>query len=194
MHRVETVHSFNDLVYDFDVVIDATGLGSRKLSNDPELYPRRGQVIVARTPFTDRCETFLHEAKDDRGTDVLTYWSHREHGYVLIGGTAEIGMEDRNPSMKTTQEIMERVRFFDPTFEHVEIEQVMVGLRPCRSKIRIEANFAYRVPVIHATGHGGGGYSLAAGTAHKVVGLIEELAPDTVTDIWRDADEMLLVR
>lgn len=41
------VESFDDLIQDYDLIINCTGLGARFLTNDQKIKPIRGQVLRA---------------------------------------------------------------------------------------------------------------------------------------------------
>jgi D-aspartate oxidase len=44
----KTVTNFQELEYDFDIVMNCTGLGAKYLCSDNKVVPIRGQVIKVR--------------------------------------------------------------------------------------------------------------------------------------------------
>lgn len=85
-----------------DAVVNCTGLGARYLGGveDDQVYPTRGQTVVAYAPSIKETITHLgkyrgniyicsNEAYDmSVGKDFITYVIPRSDGTVVLGGTA----------------------------------------------------------------------------------------------------------
>jgi D-amino-acid oxidase len=151
------------------VVINCSGLGARELVGDRDLRPSRGQVVRIRH------NGFRHALLDDYGPEAPTYVVPRLHDIVL-GGTDDEGNESTEPDPAVTQSILRRVARLSPRFAAVasdDILNVVCGLRPVRSTVRVEAErSAPDRLVVHNYGHGGAGITLSWGCAAEVVRLV----------------------
>lgn len=45
------VNNFDELIQDYDLIINCTGLGARTLANDQKMKPIRGQVTRVQAPW-----------------------------------------------------------------------------------------------------------------------------------------------
>jgi D-amino-acid oxidase len=139
------------------LVVNCSGLGSRRLAGDPSLRPVRGQVVVVEQVGLE--EWWLAD-------DGPTYVVPRSRDIVL-GGTQDAGEWDRRPDPGTAADIVGRATALVPALAGARVLQHKVGLRPARPAIRIE-----RVAdVIHCYGHGGAGVTLSWGCADEVARL-----------------------
>jgi D-amino-acid oxidase len=148
------------------VVINATGLGARDLVGDTSLTPIRGQLVVMDNPGITEFFT------EDTGwsPDLLHLYPHG--GRLILGGVAQDGDWDLQPSMKTAEAIIKRCASIDPRIASLPVKGHRVGLRPTRPAIRCEADTtitSYRL--LHNYGHGGAGVSLSWGCAGEIAGL-----------------------
>jgi len=66
-----------------------------------------------------------------------------------------------------------RSAVLDPSFDHVQIISVQVGLRPGRDRIRVEAEKVGSKTVVHNYGHGGSGFTVSWGCAKEVVRIVK---------------------
>lgn len=164
VRKVESLDEFNS---ENTLIVNCTGLGSRELINDRALYPIHGQIVKAKPRSEVNCivADFAFEESEDR----LAYIVPRGDCLVL-GGTAIKDKEETEPIPELTKGIIERCNKIEPKLDHIEIESVHVGLRPGRSKIRVEREGH----IIHNYGHGGGGFTVSWGCAHEVKRLIED--------------------
>lgn len=154
------VRSFSD-VDGADVIVNCSGLGSRELAADTDLHPLRGQVVLVRQPDVTEF------AIDAGGPTGLAHVFPRLDTLVLGGVTEE--SDSRTPDDSTTRAILDRCTALEPRLADAEVLGVVVGLRPARSSVRLEADHeAAQVPVIHNYGHGGGGVTLSWGCAEEV--------------------------
>ena len=149
-----------------DAVVNCAGLGARELVRDREMFAVRGQVVrVSRAGMDD-------VIFDSYGPGGPTYIVPRGEDCIL-GGTAEEGREDLEPDPATTADILVRCVRFDPRVRAAERLGEMVGLRPCRSAVRLEADHSPSgTLIVHNYGHGGAGVTLSWGCAADVAGLI----------------------
>jgi D-amino-acid oxidase len=148
---------------DGSLVVNCSGLGSRKLADDPTSTPVRGQVVVVE-------QTGLEEwwlAGEAEGA-VPTYVIPRTTDIVL-GGTDEVGDWSRTPSPDAAADILRRAAELVPEVASAKVLRHRVGLRPARPEVRLE-----RVgDIVHCYGHGGSGVTLSWGCADDVVRLVE---------------------
>ncbi|MGC4112134.1 MAG: FAD-dependent oxidoreductase [Nocardioides sp.] len=149
---------------DAPLVVNCSGLGSRRLADDPTSTPVRGQVVVVEQVGLD--EWWLGQEGD--GGDVPTYVIPRTDDIVL-GGTDEEGEWSRTPSPEVADGILRRAAELVPAVAGARVVRHKVGLRPARPEVRLE-----RVgDVIHCYGHGGAGVTLSWGCADDVVRLAD---------------------
>lgn len=150
-----------------DLIVNCTGLGSRTLLDDQQMTPVRGQVIVVEQFGLH--EWTLDDSDDENGQ--LTYIVPRERT-VVLGGTAEAGIEDMTAQPDIAEGILDRCTRLVPEVKNARILAHRVGLRPGRTAVRLERGLTTRGrTVIHCYGHGGAGVTLARGCAEDVAAL-----------------------
>lgn len=155
--------------YEFDLVVNCTGVGAGDFVGDQEVYPIRGQVVRVARP------TGLHRSsrvyqKDDQLTLVLPRTND-----VILGGTAQVGDWDRRVRPTDSKAILQRCTELVPEIANAEILGAAVGLRPGRCAVRLELDTTSPSrPVVHNYGHGGGGYTVACGCANEVATIAGE--------------------
>ncbi|PKX97409.1 FAD-dependent oxidoreductase [Aspergillus novofumigatus IBT 16806] len=165
-----------------DVVVNCTGLSSRKLGGvcDEKLYPARGQIVVVRN---DPGAMFSISGSDD-GEDELVYMMTRAAGGgTVIGGSYQKNQWDPLPDPNLAVRIMKRAVALCPQLvkegqgiEGLDIIRHGVGLRPLREGgTRIEAEKIEGVTVVHNYGHGGFGYQASYGCAAEAVRLVDDV-------------------
>jgi D-amino-acid oxidase len=148
------------------VTVNCAGLGARQLANDSSLFPVRGQHLITTNPGIDE----FTEADTGDSPDLIAVYPHGSH--LVLGGTAEPGRWDREPSMKTGEEILARCLKVEPRLAAARVVGHRVGLRPSRDTVRVERDpFAAR-PAYHNYGHGGAGVSLSWGCAEEIASMI----------------------
>lgn len=157
------------------VVVDCTGLGAREVAGDAEVRPVRGQIVVVENPGID--EWFL---SSEAGAAETTYVLPQPYG-LLLGGTADEGAEETTPDPATTRAIVDRCARVHPALADARILEVRVGLRPYRSRVRLEVEtLPDGALCVHNYGHGGAGVTVSWGCALEAVRLLDgggETAP-----------------
>lgn len=150
-----------------DAVVNASGLGARELASDPGLVAVKGQTVLVATRG--------HVPDFSISADGI-YLYPRRRG-ILLGGTAEIGTDDTTVDAGTTQLLMAANARVLPELLDAEILDTRAGLRPYRrAGVRLEVDQRRSVPLIHAYGHGGSGWTLGAGTATWVSDALDRIA------------------
>ena len=149
-----------------DVVVHCAGLGARALAADPSVVALKGQVVIVERGDLPADVTFT----DDRGAEPIFYAIPRRDE-VVLGGSSEPAEHDDplEPDPAVTDRILARCHALGWT--PGPVRRVRVGLRPYRPAVRLERD-RERPRVIHCYGHGGAGYTLAAGCAEDVAALL----------------------
>ena len=165
--RLRSLTSVREAFEVTDRVVNCTGLGSRKLFGDTEVYPVRGQLV--RLSGVELERWYL----DERGADGVSYIIPRSQDIVL-GGTVELGIQDLTPDPAETEKILARCVRLAPALSGGHVVASSVGLRPGRPAIRLEVEeIDERHAVIHNYGHGGSGLTLSWGCAREVGDLAD---------------------
>lgn len=154
-----------------DLVVLATGLGSRALLGDTSLRPMRGQVVLLEQPGLTTWA--LDESEHERPTYVVP-----RRSVVVCGGTALPDRWDDSPEEETTHDILLRCRTMVPMLADAAVVGTRVGLRPVRPQVRLERDDTIGpagVPVICCYGHGGAGVTLSWGCADDVTALVDQV-------------------
>lgn len=149
------------------VIVNCSGIGARQLVPDVEVFPIRGYHVVATNPGL---REFL-EADTGDPVGLLAIYPHRDH--VILGGTAEREVWDRERDDAIAAAIIERCARLEPRLAEASIIEHRVGLRPTRAAIRVGAErSAIGRLIVHNYGHGGAGVSLGWGCAEEVASLL----------------------
>ncbi len=145
-----------------DVVVNATGLGARRLADDSSLMPVRGQVVCVEQVGLD------HWWLDESGPVYVVPRSRD----IVVGGTDDEGEWDRRPDPDVAKRILERGVELVPSLAGARVVGHKVGLRPARPEVRVEAEAVDGRLVVHCYGHGGAGVTLSWGCADEVALLV----------------------
>ena len=164
MRKIDRVEDVNA-----PLVINCAGLGARQLFNDDEIVPIRGQVVYVKQD----CDVGMF---DDSSATDLAYLIPRSDVTVL-GGTAQVGSYDLNPSAEDEEDIIRKCQRLWPDLDRNLIVGTRVGLRPSRSTVRLELDDETygQTRVVHCVGHGGAGVTLARGSALEVASIVADL-------------------
>ncbi|HEU5375940.1 MAG TPA: FAD-dependent oxidoreductase [Ktedonobacteraceae bacterium] len=156
-----------------NVVVNCSGLGARELVGDQDLHPARGQALRIKQ------NGFRRVLLDEEGPNQLAYIVPRTHDIVL-GGTFQENNWNTEENPLETPDILRRCANLAPEFATLtanDIEQVVCGLRPVRSTVRVEAErLSPDRLLVHNYGHGGAGITLSWGCATEVVELVSQVA------------------
>ncbi|XP_041675507.1 D-aspartate oxidase isoform X2 [Drosophila eugracilis] len=144
----------------YDVIVNCSGLGSRTLLNDDQMYAVRGQVSRVKANWI--FSAVLDESDD--GNYIIPN--------VVLGGTHQERDYNTEVCQKDKQLIVGGCRRFVPGLEHTECLFDWVGLRPGRTQLRLEAERRGRKLLIHNYGHGGSGVTLCWGCADDVLDIL----------------------
>lgn len=167
--ELRTVRSLADAAPAAPVVVNCTGLGARDLVGDTEVRPVFGQHVMLANPGLD--ELFMELTAADEWT---SYFPHRDR--VVCGGITVPDRWDRTPDPDVTDRILTRVRAVEPRLRDAEVLDVVTGLRPARSAVRVAAEQLGNAWCVHNYGHGGTGVSLSWGCAREAVELAVQAA------------------
>ncbi|XP_048762325.1 D-amino-acid oxidase-like isoform X3 [Ostrea edulis] len=159
------IDKLEDLVKEYDVIVNCTGLGARKLINDHDVTPIRGQVTRVKAPWVKlfmtyqgthgHCENYILPGADA----------------VVLGGTGQEGNWNTGVDDEDRKMILEGCVEMMPSLKEAEVVRHWTGLRPHRtSGVRLETErLAKGKLVVHNYGHGGAGVTLHWGCAGQVV-------------------------
>ncbi|XP_051501793.1 D-aspartate oxidase [Myxocyprinus asiaticus] len=164
----EKVTDLQKLAQMYDVIINCSGLGSRFLVKDEEVYPIRGQVLKVNASWL---KNFIRDG------DGMTY-IYPGISHVTIGGTRQVDDWRLEVDTADTEGIMERCSQLEPSLIKAQVIGAWVGLRPGRANLRLELEYlnvqGRHVPLVHNYGHGGWGVTLSWGTALDALGLVRQ--------------------
>ena len=163
-----SLESLQEIDGQYDIIVNCTGLGSRELVNDNQLYPVRGQTIVVKAPWIKHAFSYT---ENNKATDVLPRADD-----VLLGATEDIGDWSKHVDPLTSKAIMERCCKYFPGLSTAPVIREVVGLRPGRKTVRLEVDdtITKHSTVIHNYGHGGQGITFFRGCALDAVKLVED--------------------
>lgn len=148
------------------LVVNCTGLGARDLVPDAGVHPVQGQLVIVEDPGLD--EWFV--AADPGSADTV-YLLPQPYG-VILGGTAREGVRDLTPDPATAEAIVARCARVRPGLADARVIGHRVGLRPARSRVRLEAETTSGGRLVHNYGHGGAGVTVSWGCAEEAAGLL----------------------
>ncbi|XP_059907235.1 D-aspartate oxidase [Gadus macrocephalus] len=169
------VNHLQELAGTYDLIVNCSGLGARSLVGDQQVHPVRGQVLKVQAPWIN------HFIRDGDG---LTYFYPGVHS-LTVGGTRQEGDRRLEADPADSEDILRRCCLLEPSLAKGKVLGEWVGLRPGRRNPRVEREVlgtqgsARRVHVVHNYGHGGGGVTLAWGTALDALGLVKQILNGT---------------
>jgi len=147
-----------------DVVVNCSGLGARQLADDDTVEPVWGQHVLVSAPFVDE---FVFEG--GASADGISIVPHRRG--VLLGGVRRPDRHLLMPDGQIAAETIDRAAVAIPELASAPVLGVEVGLRPGRPQVRLEAEQAGGMTVVHNYGHDGTGVFWSWGCAADVVAL-----------------------
>lgn len=162
------VGSLRDLGRGYDIIVNCSGLGSKSLVGDKQVYPVRGQVLKVEAPWLQ------HFIRDGDGKTYIYPGIHS----VTVGGTRQEEDWRLHVDDGDTESILQRCSRLEPSLSRARVLSKWVGLRPSRRNPRVERELVQlqgrTLPVVHNYGHGGWGVTLAWGTALDALGLVRQ--------------------
>jgi D-amino-acid oxidase len=157
------IENFSELTGSYDIVINCSALGSKKLCSDESIIPVRGQVGLLAPK--NNLPIYLDNEK-------LLYIVPRRDA-IIVGGTYEENIETDTTERSTIERILNNAYEVFPELKEQQVIGSWAGLRPYRPEVRVEHEEGTNI--IHNYGHGGSGFTLSFGCAEEVAGLVERL-------------------
>ena len=165
--RVENLSELNS----FDVIVNCTGLGSRELANDLNMYASKGLIVSVIAPWIK--EWFLESGHHAERTCIFPCQNE-----VILGGCNERDKEDLMTDPLEVQGILDRCSQLVPSLREAEVKEIWVGIRPMRKgglTLEKEHRGDKEDPiVIHNYGHGSYGVTLSWGCAEEVGEIVQD--------------------
>jgi D-amino-acid oxidase len=156
------LNSFDEVSGDYDLVINCTALGSRRLCNDQTIYPIRGQVALVAPD--ESLPIFLHNQQP--------FYVVPRKDATIIGGTFEENVGEVATFPETLDRLHQQAKSIFPQLKDTNIKGSWAGLRPFRKEIRLEKEADKNI--IHNYGHGGSGFTVGWGCAEEVLSIVRE--------------------
>ncbi|HEY8452575.1 MAG TPA: FAD-dependent oxidoreductase [Natronosporangium sp.] len=151
------------------IVVNCAGVEASELTDDPELTPVRGELVVVENPGID---TFF--AQHDESAEPVYYLP--QGNQVVLGGSVLPGRTDLEPDAKIAAAITARCAAIEPRLGNARVIGHRVGLRPSRPRVRLELEQTPWGQVVHNYGHGGAGVTMSWGCALEVARLVHPSA------------------
>ena len=167
--QIQDLACIDQLFSDYDLVVNCSGVGAKKLANDNEVFPIRGQVVKISSSPEIKVSTRIYK-KQDEFTLILPRAND-----CILGGTAQENDWSLDVREEDTSEIIARCTKIVPAVADCKVLGATVGLRPGRKTVRLELEvITQNQAVVHNYGHGGGGFTVAWGCANEVQKIVKD--------------------
>ncbi|KAL4234741.1 hypothetical protein ACF0H5_006383 [Mactra antiquata] len=161
----KTVKDISEFSDKCTVLINCCGLRAGQLFNDKDVFPLRGHTIRVKAPW------IKHFVVDEETTTYI----YPGQDYVVLGGTRQKNEYDVTPSEYWTNDIIGRCETLSPGIKNAEVVAEWVGLRPCRTKIKVKMECLKNLKIVHNYGHGANGIALSWGTAIEATNMVKDV-------------------
>ena len=140
-HRLSSLDEAYSLLGPVQLVINATGLGSRSLLGveDLKVFPARGQTVLVRAPNVRTCYSIKDPHRlQAKGQQTYIIPRPGPEGHVILGGTFIPNEYSTLPDPATAERILRESYELCPAlsegrgWEGIEVVSHNVGLRPAR--------------------------------------------------------------
>jgi D-amino-acid oxidase len=137
-----------------DVLVNCCGLGAVQLLGDDQMTPVRGSLVLV------RCEGVAHVYSDESMSGpALTYVVPKGGGVVACLGCAEPGVTSLDVEAAEAEALVRRCAELLPMLRGAPVLGSWAGLRPVRSRVRLEKDSSAtgcvqgQTMVVHNYGH-----------------------------------------
>jgi len=161
----EEITDIRSFLVSHPLIVNCSGLGSRTLFNDNEVFPSRGQVMRVKPMELSDAVCYNAVSED------LVFVMPRKHD-VILGGTAQDNDWRSEVDEADNERMIKDSGLIGAQVSPESVLETRVGFRPSRDAIRLETEEIDGNHVIHNYGHGGG-YTLSWGCAMDVLSLAE---------------------
>lgn len=168
--KIEKINALAELTDSYDIVVNSAGWEAKYLTDDPLIYPARGQTETMKVPQ----ELGGGYSLNVEAMDAYVVFRPLSEDCV-IGTTYQVGDCDRAVRESDKKAIFQKVATFFPYVKDKPIEATSkAGIRCGRPDVRIEGEEVNNMQakqslIVHCYGHGGTGYSASWGSADEVL-------------------------